>query len=222
MAGSPATLEYNEAGDTDSSRRTKHLVGSWPSPNAQDGAKGGPGQGEDRLPGMAAAVWPTPKESNTTGAGTMGMGGDNLQTVAGWQSPNVVDAQGRGYTYQNGDHSKPFLCLPGQAQQAGWASPSSTDHKGAPAKPYLERGGGLKGHRLDSEVVHRGPMLIGSPVEIRSNGQLNPAFSLWLMGYPTGWVFSGVLATPSSRKSPRRSSKPTWRIYEGIAYEPPG
>lgn len=53
MAGSPATETYNEAGNTDSSRRTVALAG-WPTPCQQDGPNGGPAQGADRLPGAAA------------------------------------------------------------------------------------------------------------------------------------------------------------------------
>lgn len=35
---------------------------------------------------------------------------------------------------------------------APWATPTTSDHKGAPSKPYAERGGGSKGERLDRQV----------------------------------------------------------------------
>ena len=35
--------------------------------------------------------------------------------------------------------------------------------------------------------------------------QLNPRFSLWLMGYPTGWASCAERVTPSSRKSRQKS-----------------
>jgi len=41
-----------------------------------------------------------------------------------------------------------------------------------------------------------------------SRGQLNPDFVCWLMGYPAAWLNYADSATPSSRKSPRKSSPP--------------
>jgi hypothetical protein len=35
--------------------------------------------------------------------------------------------------------------------------------------------------------------------------QLNPRFSLWLMGFPIEWAYCGEQVTPSSRKSRQKS-----------------
>ena len=53
-----------------------------------------------------------------------------------------------------------------------------------------------------------GEMLIGLAAGMESGGQLNPAHSRWLMGYPPAWDDCGVTAMPSSRNKRRNSSKP--------------
>ncbi len=60
MAGSPATEDYNAAGNTDSSRKTVDLVG-WNTPRATDGSNGGPNQAGGALSADAALTgWSTP------------------------------------------------------------------------------------------------------------------------------------------------------------------
>lgn len=39
-------------------------------------------------------------------------------------------------------------------ERSGWPTPTTTDFKGAPSKPYSERGGGKKGMRLDAAAHH--------------------------------------------------------------------
>lgn len=67
----------------------------WPTPCSQDGPKGGPGQGTDRLPAAVRLVgWPTPRTSDTNGPGEHGEGGLDLRTaarLAGWATPAARD-----------------------------------------------------------------------------------------------------------------------------------
>lgn len=62
MAGSPATEDYNAAGNTDSSRKTVDLVG-WNTPRATDGSNGGPNQAVGALSADAALTGGTTPSS---------------------------------------------------------------------------------------------------------------------------------------------------------------
>ncbi|WP_225578870.1 hypothetical protein [Novacetimonas hansenii] len=56
-------------------------------------------------------------------------------------------------------------------------------------------------------ITASGQVLTGSDAGTVSSGQLNPEFSLWLMGFPAAWASCGVQAMQSSRKPQRPSSK---------------
>jgi hypothetical protein len=187
-----------------------------------------------------------------------------------WQSPNVVDATGRGYTY-------PFLALPGQAQLASWPTPNAgpqndgdttwrerrkilkekhgngngfgmvlgqaaqlarwptpksgdadkgvrTEEGAAKERERRKNGYDLpsaawstpttRDHKDGASTLENTPInaLLGRQVQLSGSiaptekrGQLNPAFSLWLMGYPAAWANCAPQATRSSRKSRRNS-----------------
>lgn len=165
--------------------------GSWPTPCQQDGPNGGPNQGVDRLPGMAAqASWPT----TTTRDHKDGSQCDNvpLNALLGrvawlaepWSTPR---ANKWGFPDAHGSQEGPLPL-------GSWATPNAADKEGT-------HGGG-QGASIRTQT--NGMPATGSPAATGSGGQLNPAHSRWLMGYPTAWDDCAPTVTPSSRKSRRK------------------
>ena len=98
MAGTPAQKDYNEAGDTDSSRKTKQLAG-WVSPTAQDGERGN-----------------KPPRPHDTGIPLS-------QQVVGWATPRSVES---GHSTWNPDRAHDRKSrIEDQVYLAGWATPTS-------------------------------------------------------------------------------------------------
>jgi hypothetical protein len=195
----------------------------------------------------ACIGWPTPKESNTTGIGTRGSGGESLQTaahlagwasptaqdssrggkdprphdtgiplsqqaaLAGWATPKSEDAESRGFSAKRVENGKTPDNLHSQTKLllGTWATPATRDYRTLNHVKWSERGGGKKGEQLQNQVAHMipGASLNGLPAATERCGLLNPAFSLWLQGFPGMWARCAALATRSTRTSRRSSSR---------------
>jgi hypothetical protein len=188
MAGTPAQKGYNEAGNNDSSRKTVELC-SWPTPIDSDHRLSVKKRQGPELPEAAQlASWPTPQATNVEeGLEDWAVRRERVRATPRASGVHAGKTAGRDLQMNLGI----------AAQLASWATPQVSDQNGR-RQPDGKRSIGL------NSQAH-GPISSGSPAATGGRGQLNPAFSRWLMGYPAAWDDCAPTATRSSHRS-RRSS----------------
>lgn len=146
--------------------------------------------------------WPTPMAGTPAQKGYNEAGNNDssrktVAMVSGWPTPTSKEAAGGEYADPmkapervKGPHANDLRHF---AKLAGWATPTTRDHKDT---------GKLENVPVNSLL---GRQVALSPAPTEKRGVLNPAFSLWLMGFPTVWARCAVQVTRSSRKSRRNS-----------------
>src|SRR5690606_26067548 len=93
----------------------------------------------------------------------------------------------------------------------GWRTPSGSDGEGGTMDVLMAmREGYTPKLKLRDQAplvgwMASGTMQSGSPAPTERRGALNPALSLWLMGFSDEWLSCGVRAMQSSRRSRRCS-----------------
>ena len=180
-----------------SGRRTSDKdCGSWPTPQARDEKNGWDEKAlnphnkpysKDLNDFALLASWPTPQHSDPKNMTATKWGEylSNAALLASWPKTTVTE----------------------QTQLiASWPTASARDWKDTSGMSTTGTNpDGSTRSRLDQLPRVAGLTVIGSPAATEKPGQLNPAHSRWLMGYPPEWDACAPTAMPSSRKS-RKSS----------------
>lgn len=191
---------------------------SWPTPTS---AVGGPSRNPNNKRGinggnpMATAAslvpWQTPTTSDTNGVrkpdGKRGLG-LNTQAQTAWPTPAARDGKGVSGPGRQEKKGNPSDTVPNAAATVPWATPNTMDHMKQRSDEALARAKQKAGcSNLKDQIPYSGEAQRSSTAETENiaPSQLNPRFSLWLMGYPIEWAYCAERVTPSSRKRRQKS-----------------
>lgn len=108
------------------------------------------------------------------------------QPLAPWCTPQARDHR----SGETSDQTQDKNCRPLNEQVVAlfpWQTPACND---ARSRPYTYDQQDKTKPRLSNEGLACGAPAIGIPAPTAENAQLNPAFSLWLQGYPIAWYES--------------------------------
>jgi hypothetical protein len=206
MAGSPATETYNAAGNSDYSRRIVELA-SLATPDTGIGPHGYRGvstnpahQSANNLEAQARlSAVPSPCTPN---------GGRSCST-------DVMDATGKTV-----DGRKHTASLEHAVKFAAVTTPSARDWKDTSgmSESGVDPDGSTRS-RLDqlprqAQLADSGPTATGGTAATASIGQLDPAYSRWLMGVPPEWDAFACTAMRSVSQRRKRSSGRTSKPKE--------
>lgn len=174
--------------------QTAAQLASWPTTAARDWKNG-----KSNLHGTNArplnevamlASWPTPMagtpaQNGYNAAGNTDSSRKTVALLAPWSTPR---ANKRGFPDAHGSQKAPL---------ASWATPRERDHHPSHKEGY--QGNFRTDLGSEARLVATGPTSNGSHASTENGGQLNPAFSRWLQGFPKEWCEAAIQTHRSMR-----------------------
>ena len=170
--------------------------------------------------------WPTPMAADTIERKSVGYierrknlkfpittAMEAVWQLSGWPTPRANDAEKRGAV---ADDPRNGLVTAGNL--SGWPTPMAADNRdrGSWDDPAIQRrkriGKSIELSMLvgcahgAARITADGTMLTGCSAGMESGGQLNPAFSGWLMGFPEAWCHAAISCQLPARlrKAPKK------------------
>ncbi len=201
--------------------QTAATLSAWPTPNTNERGPDGRESKDARGAGgidlqstaLLASAWDSPTATDHEGSGLRSDGRPKLPgqaRLAAWVSPSSTDGSRGSLPPRPTDTGVPLDQQAAMVTPSPWATASSRDWKDSPGMATTGiNPDGTERSRVDT-LPRQAQLALGvdtksSTSKTAKRGVLNPALSLWLMGFPSGWLMVAPATTPRGGKSSKGS-----------------